>query len=57
MDRVDPSRTGPNGYSVCMVPTTPVDANGEQAKVIARFYYDNRVRDGDKFYVRADPSM
>ncbi|MFC9435664.1 LGFP repeat-containing protein [Nocardia sp. NPDC057030] len=57
MDRVDPSRTGPNGYSVCMVPTTPVDANGEQAKVIARFYYDNRVRDGDKFYIRADPSM
>ncbi|QBS45569.1 hypothetical protein DMB37_04825 [Nocardia sp. CS682] len=52
--RVDPSRTGPNGYSVCMVPTTPEDANNLQAIAIREFYYKNRVRDGDKFYVRAD---
>ncbi|WP_228540632.1 LGFP repeat-containing protein [Nocardia sp. XZ_19_369] len=52
--RVDPSRTGSSGYSVCMV---PVDANQKQSDVLATFYYENRIMDGDKFYVRADPSM
>ncbi|MGW5436446.1 NucA/NucB deoxyribonuclease domain-containing protein [Nocardia asteroides] len=55
--RVEPSRTGTNGYSVCMVPKTPVDANQKQSDVIATFYYENRVMDGDQFYVRADPSL
>ncbi len=55
--RVEPSRTGPSGYSVCMVPTMPIDANREQAKVIASFYYYNRIRDGEQFFVRADPTM
>ncbi|ASF07514.1 hypothetical protein NBRGN_044_00060 [Nocardia brasiliensis NBRC 14402] len=55
--RVDPARTGRDGYSVCMVPTTPVDANNKQSNVIAQFYYENRVMDRDEFYVRADSSM
>lgn len=54
---MEPSHTGANGYSVFMVPKTPVDANQKQADVIATFYYENRVMDGDRFYVRADPSL
>ncbi len=50
---------GPDSWAVAgdSLRPDPFDANGLQATVIARFYYDNRVRDGDKFYVRADPSM
>ncbi|MFB7878552.1 LGFP repeat-containing protein [Nocardia sp. NPDC056064] len=52
--RVELSRTGSPGYSVCMIDAA---ANNRQGDVLATFYYENRVMDGDQFYVRADPTM
>lgn len=49
--RVDPSRTGNAGYSVCMVPVSEQQA---QAKSIGAFYHQNRLLDGEQFFVRAD---
>ncbi|WP_246097914.1 NucA/NucB deoxyribonuclease domain-containing protein [Rhodococcus spelaei] len=51
LPRVDPSRTGSSGYSVCMV---PVGEQSKQANAIGSFYYQNRLLDGEAFFVRAD---
>ncbi|WP_230595580.1 LGFP repeat-containing protein [Rhodococcoides fascians] len=54
--RVQQGRTGPSGYSICMVPRPAggTDQNSAAGSQLSSFYTRNRVLAGDEFFVRAD---
>jgi len=51
MDHLPAGVEGPLGWSACMV---DADDNGGAGIDLKAFYFDNRVIDGDKFYVEVD---
>lgn len=44
-----PRQTGPNGFSICMIPG---EENGDAGNELGEFYADQRALDRDKFFVK-----